>query len=395
MLMLFDGVNSFNKFIIFKFKKFILLPRRKFTQNPMTRKRIIIAPLNWGIGHATRCVPIVHKLLEKKQDVLIASDGRAMEFMKKEFPKLKHINLPGYNIVYQKNDNFSWHLGKQIPKIFKNIANEHKRIEEICREYKIDGIISDNRFGLWHKDIPSVFLTHQINIKANSAFIEKLIRPLNHYYIKKFSHCWIPDFPPPNSLSADLATIPTGNEFFSYIGALSRFKKNLAQEKIYDFLAIISGPEPQRSIFENKILMQVQEQTDLKGVVLRGLPENEENKKQLTDRVTIYPHLGSEKIDQLISQSTVVLSRSGYSTIMDLSVHGSRAVFIPTPGQTEQEFLANYHTNKGHTAMQYQAKMNIKEGIEQAKKAKGVPKMPETNYLDQKLDDFLLQCTKK
>jgi hypothetical protein len=196
----------------------------------------MVAPLNWGIGHAARCVPIVQKLLEKNQNVLIASDGRALEFMKKEFPSLKHIELPSYNIDYPKKGNFSLHLGKQVPKIFKNIANEHKKCLQICHEHKVNGIISDNRFGCFHKSTESIYITHQLLIPLPPLLkiFEKLGFFIHSRIINKYNKCWIPDIKETPNLSGKLSHTYLPKIPIEYIGGLSRFSKD-------DFITIDIG----------------------------------------------------------------------------------------------------------------------------------------------------------
>ncbi len=349
----------------------------------------MIAPLNWGIGHATRCTPIIHKLLEKEHEVLVATDGRAAAFLKQEFPQLKHINLPGYNINYQKEGNFALNLAKQVPKIFANIRKEHKATLQIVREHQIDGIISDNRFGLYHPQKPTVFMSHQLNIAAPHPMLEKVIAYFNNKYIRKFGRCWIPDAPPPHKLSGSLSTPPDGDPFFQFTGTLSRLNKLNDSGKHYDFFAIISGPEPQRSIFEDKLKQQLLHLKQLKGVVVRGLPELDDKPSKWSENIIVYPHLPSGDINRFIAASDVIISRSGYSTMMDLAVYGSKALFIPTPGQTEQELLALWHQEAGNTATQKQQNMDIRLGMEQAMKMKGIPKSKSSDQLEMVIDDFL------
>ncbi len=349
----------------------------------------MIAPLNWGIGHASRCTPIIQKLLEKEHEVVVATDGRAAAFLKKEFPQLKHINLPGYNINYQKEGNFALNLAKQVPKIFANIRKEHKATLQIVQEQQIDGVISDNRFGLYHPQKPTVFMSHQLNIAAPHPMLENIIAYFNNKYIRKFGRCWIPDAPPPNNLSGSLSTPPDGDPFFQYTGVLSRFNKLDDPEKHYDFLAIISGPEPQRSIFEDKLMQQLSALKQLKGNVVRGLPGSDDKPTKWSENIHVYPHLPSDDINRLIAQSEVILSRSGYSTMMDLAVYGSKALFVPTPGQTEQELLAEWHQEAGNTVAQNQKNMDVRLGMEEAIRMKGIPKSHSSVELDAVIDNFL------
>ena len=154
-------------------------------------KRILIAPLDWGLGHATRCIPVIKYLLEKKCEVIIGADGRPLQLLQKEFPSLEFVVMPGYNIFYPKNGSMVLKIASQIPKILSGVKREHEQLQKIIKEKEIDAVISDNRFGLWSEEIPCAFITHQLMVK--SPFGEKFIYELNKKYISKYTQCWIPD----------------------------------------------------------------------------------------------------------------------------------------------------------------------------------------------------------
>lgn len=308
----------------------------------MRGKRVLIAPLDWGLGHATRCVPIIEALQKRNCEVFIASSGSSLSLLKKEFPDLNFFSLPSYRIKYPRNGSFIFSIARQIPKIRWAIAKEHKHIQKIVLDSKIDLIISDNRYGCWSEEVPSVFISHQLNIQLPGGW--QLLKPivdwLHNRMINKFDQCWIPDDPKIN-LSGKLSR--NGGLDVEYIGILSRFKKQDAELK-YDVAVVLSGPEPQRTMLEEIIFKQIQSQ--LRVIVVRGVVEGEGNWKQDGNLVTVN-FLGSRKLEEIISQSRLIISRSGYSTIMDLARLGKKAVFIPTPGQTEQEFLAKRLMKEG------------------------------------------------
>lgn len=239
-------------------------------------------------------------------------------------------------------------MGLQIPKFLRVIEQEHEVLERIIEERKIDLVVSDNRYGCWNSKVKSVFITHQINIIV-PWYLRKLVGNFNAKCIARFSLCWIPDWTGGQSLAGELSKSEKKN--VRYIGPLSRFKKMAAQERRYDILAIISGPEPQRSEFE-KILrkelinwMQEERQETFKGseafkrkcLLVRGIPSDSSIKSGLIDEVDFLP---ATALHAVIEASDVIICRSGYSTIMDLSKIGKKAILIPTPGQTEQEYLA-------------------------------------------------------
>jgi uncharacterized protein (TIGR00661 family) len=309
---------------------------------------VLVSPLDWGIGHATRCVPVINELLKTGHNVIIASNGRSAEFLKKEFQHLMHINMTSYKISYAKSGkNMIVKMLFQIPYIIYAVFNEHTQLKKIVKQFNIDLIISDNRYGLWHNKTYSVFMTHQLMLKMPKgfSFIEKFIHTIIAFLIKKFDECWIPDFKGNINLSGDLSHKYKISDKHYFIGPLSRFStvnnQSAFATKKNKILFLLSGPEPQRSIFENIILNQLKN-ISIKAVVVRGLTESNEEKK-LNKNTVLFSHLPTDKIEELINNSEIVVSRSGYSSIMDLLALKARAVLVPTPGQTEQEYLADFH----------------------------------------------------
>ncbi|PHR73278.1 MAG: glycosyltransferase [Lutibacter sp.] len=300
-----------------------------------SKKNILIAPLNWGLGHATRCIPIIYKLIELDFNPIIASDGEALQLLQKEFPKLKSLALPSYNIKFPKNGNFlKWKLILDTPRVLKTIKEEEIFIDKLIKSENITGIISDNRFGVRSDELPSVFITHQLNVLSGSTTF--LSSKIHQRFIKKFDECWIPDVMTENSLAKKLShSDKVKNQ--KYIGFLSRFKKRELEKK-YDLLILLSGIEPLRSQLENKLILELK---NYKGKVLfvRGVIEKEQKRTE-NSNITRCNYLLSEELEIAINQSDLVLARSGYSTIMDLAVLSKKAFFIPTTGQSEQEYLA-------------------------------------------------------
>ncbi len=299
-------------------------------------KTILVAPLNWGLGHATRCIPIIKALQENNFIPIIASDGMALELLQKEFPYVQTLKLPSYQIEYAKNGkNFKWKLLKNFPDMIKAIWKEEKKVRKWIKKYDIDGIISDNRLGVFSKKIPSVYLTHQLNVMTGSTTWFTSI--LHQHIIKKHNECWVPDFEGTPNLSYKLGHIENPDFNLKYIGALSRMQKK-ETSKLYDLMIILSGPEPQRGLLEDKLKVEI---LDYKGTIvfIKGIIEKDQKKEQI-DRVTYYNFMNSRQLEQTFNESEIVLCRSGYTTIMDLVKLEKKAFFIPTPGQYEQEYLA-------------------------------------------------------
>tara|TARA_R110002073_G_scaffold279026_1_gene443076 strand:+ start:354158 stop:355207 length:1050 start_codon:yes stop_codon:yes gene_type:complete len=326
--------------------------------------KVIVAPLNWGLGHATRCIPIINKLLENKFTPVIASDGDALLLLRKEFPKLTYFELPGYNIRYARNLKFNLLL--QLPKVIKAVKKERKIIDAYVANNKVVGIISDNRFGVRSAKVPSVYITHQVNVLSNKA--TALTSKGHQLIIKKFDECWIPDSDKQPNLSGRLSDVKNTKFKTRFIGVLSRFEKQQIPSE-NNLLVLLSGPEPQRSLLETKL---VHELKDYRGklVIVQGKLEKEQHVSHQGNR-TVYNFLLSEELEAMINKSDLVLCRSGYSSIMDLATLSKKAFFIPTPNQTEQEYLATHLEAQQLAPYTHQNDFNL-EMLKEADNYKGM-----------------------
>jgi uncharacterized protein (TIGR00661 family) len=309
-----------------------------------TSKKILIAPLDWGLGHATRCIPIIHEFLNRGCEVQIASSGSALILLKQELPQLKFHELVSFDVHYSKSLPLALSLFFQLPKFINRIKKEHNQIENIVRDEKIDFVISDNRYGCWSRQVSSVFITHQVNILLPRPirWLEPFINYFNHLQIKKFNYCWVPD-ELTNRITGKL-TDARGVKI-TYIGMLSRFKKTQLAEKKYDLLVLLSGPEPQRTLMEQELIKKLSG-SKLKVMLVRGIPAETSSMISENEYIVQKNHLSSKELNQVILESEIVISRSGYSTIMDMAKLNKKAIFIPTPGQTEQVYLANQLSKK-------------------------------------------------
>ncbi len=294
------------------------------------------------MGHATRCIPIIHALLKVNYEPVLASDGNALLLLQKEFPLLKSVELPSYNISYPKNGkNLRFKLLLQLPYIISAVKRERKMVAQLVEKEQFSGIISDNRFGVFSKKVPSVYMTHQLKVlSGKTTFITSKI---HQQFINKFDACWVPDKEENQNFSGDLGHLKKRNFNLKYIGILSRFQPKQREIK-YDLLVLLSGPEPQRTLLENKLLKELK---DFKGEILmvRGVFSASEITAPSNFKIVNY--LLANALEDVINQSNVVMARSGYSTIMDLAAIGKKALFIPTPGQFEQEYLAKSLREKG------------------------------------------------
>ena len=302
----------------------------------MRKRKILVAPLNWGLGHATRCVPIIRQLEKNNFIPSIASDGAALELLRKEFPHLKTYDLPSYNITYTSSGRMlKWKLLINTPSILRTIKHEKKATKALIEAENFSGIISDSRFGVRYKHLPTVFITHQLNVlSGNTTFLSSHI---HRRYISKFTECWIPDVPKKGNLSGFLGHLKYEEESVKYIGILSRFEKR-EMPKLYDFTIILSGPEPQRTLLETKLL-EAFRKTSKRVLFIRGVIEEKEFPVENT-AIEVKNYLFGRELEEALNSSEVIIGRSGYTTLLDLAKLEKRAFFIPTPGQFEQEYLA-------------------------------------------------------
>jgi uncharacterized protein (TIGR00661 family) len=331
-------------------------------------KNILVAPLNWGLGHATRCIPVIRELEKNGFFPILASDGAALKMLEKEFPHLLTLELPSYNIEYaKKGEDFKWKLIKNSPKMIEAIFQEKKLVKQWVIDFKLQGIISDNRLGVYSKKVPSVFITHQLNVLSGKT--TWISSKLHQHFIKKFKECWVPDFKEFPNLTGKLGHLESKNINLNYIGPLSRLeKKNLALK--YDLMVLLSGPEPQRTLLEQKLKNEV---LLFNGnvIFIKGVME-EKQKIEEIENCTYYNFMTSAELEKTFNESEKVLCRSGYTTVMDLAKLGKKAFFIPTPGQFEQEYLSKRYKRDGLVPYANQDDFRI-ENLLEIQLYKGLP----------------------
>jgi uncharacterized protein (TIGR00661 family) len=304
----------------------------------LKKEKVLIAPLDWGLGHATRCVPIIQSEVAKGHEVVLASNGRSADFLASYFPDLELLHdIPDYAITYPANGGMVSHFAKDAFRLLKVIKSENEWLKEKIEEYSFTHVISDNRYGLYSSLARCTLITHQLTIQCpwwSQPFTKLALKR----YVERFDECWVPDYQGEKSLAGELSQ---SNAFgqLKYIGPQSRFKKAVPHiEPTYDVLAIISGPEPLRSGLQNQLL-QILKEIGKPAVMLCGLPNGAS--EMVDENVRIITHTSDEQFIDLVSRSKHIICRSGYSTLMDLHVMNRKALLISTPGQTEQEYLAH------------------------------------------------------
>lgn len=318
-----------------------------FPEKPAGKPRILIAPLDWGLGHATRCIPIIREMLLQGAEVWLAGEGAQEQLLKGEFPNLPFLKLKGYRVRYAASPGkLIWKIIRQSPKILRAISAEQQWLKEVVAKYDFQIVISDNRYGLYHPAICCIFITHQLVIKNSvGKWVEKMLQRWNYKYINRFKECWVPDVAGKENLAGELShPVNPPRVPVNYIGHLSRFKKIQTAEKKGHLLVILSGPEPQRGLLEEIMIREISHYSGT-ATIVRGLPDA----KTLipsTGMIKFYNHLAAKELNREMQEAEFVISRSGYSTIMDAMVLQKKCIFIPTPGQTEQEYLGEYLMKK-------------------------------------------------
>jgi len=331
-------------------------------------KKILISPLSWGLGHAVRLIPVIKLLLDNNFEIIVATTPELKILLNKEFPNIEFIIFPSVNIKYF-GRNATLAISLQLPKFFFSSLYEKKMLSQILNNREIDLIISDNRYGFYSKQVPSVFMTHQVSVKMpfGFGFIEKMFYKLHCKFINNFDLCLIPDNSGEHNISGDLThkfKLPKKSHF---IGTLSRFNKHGTgndKQTIFDIIFVLSGPEPQRTIFEKIILLESQKYTNLKMMLVRGKVQGDLIAS--TKSFSVVNYLPAEELSIAISQSRVVVCRSGYTSLMDLVALNKKAILVPTPGQTEQEYLAGYLSSKGVFARISQNEFSIQQVLIQS-----------------------------
>ena len=339
--------------------------KNKLSDFPIDIKKILIAPLDWGLGHATRCIPIVEVFLEKNVEVVLGSNGRSLDLLKATFPNLRCIEIPGYDFEYPSGNGMVWAALKQVPKVIRRIGVEKKFVRELQLKEKFDLIISDNRYGVFCFTAQNIFVCHQMALMVPSQlkFGRKWLYNFHLSFMKPFQQIWIPDNEGRLNLSGGLTHDYTLPQKAKFVGVLSRFANLKPTERLipYEYiLVLLSGPEPQRSIFQ-KIIEAQAEKTDKKFVIIEGKPEL--NQKKAVGNFINISHLYGQDLYNYMFYAKGILCRSGYSTVMDLNAIGKKAFFVPTPGQTEQEYLAVELDRKGVAKFATQASLDLNEAI--------------------------------
>ena len=354
---------------------------------------ILVAPLDWGLGHVTRCIPLVHELVKQGAAPVLAGNEAAKALLTEEFPHLPFLDLPGYDVRYAKTaTGLFFNMIRQSGKILTAIKKEHKWLKEQQAMHGFDAVISDNRYGLYHPDVYSVIMTHQLQIKSPvGGWSEAILRKRNYTYFSNFNSCWVPDFPEAPGLAGDLShPLKKPVTEIVYTGPLSRFRiVNQPIQKSH-LLFIVSGPEPQRTILENIFINEMSHYNGTAALV-RGLPSSK-GLIPSSNMLKVYNHLSAKDMQEEMAKAEFVIGRCGYSTVMDIVALQKKSLLIPTPGQTEQEYLAAILPQKGIACTVSQKDFTLASSLGKAKSfTYHLPPPSQQPYLQQAVTRLLQQ----
>lgn len=328
-------------------------------------KRILVAPLDWGLGHTTRCIPIIEYLSALGHQVIFAGNERQLSYMSASSKKLQLIHLEGYDVRYARSKaGFMVGIFKQIPRLVNKIKEERAWLERAIKEYNIDVVISDNRYGLYNEQCHSIIMTHQLQpISGLGRIVDDMVRKTHYKYLSKFDACWVVDTKERKGLAGKMSQPKRVPNHVKYIGWLSQLASIDASDN--HIAIVLSGPEPQRTLLSNKLWDQATKLTE-KVVFVEG-SEKAIDKYDIPDHITYYKRLTKEELGKVMRGASVVICRSGYSTIMDLVKLEKKAVLIPTPGQTEQEYLAKTLNKAGIFMAAKQRTLSLSKLLNEAK----------------------------
>ncbi len=334
---------------------------------------VLFAVCSWGLGHAVRDLPLMKRIIKEGYQLTVIGEGRSLRFLKEELKgSCSYREIPDYSPAYSKKNFSVTKFVSSLPIYIGEIIQEHNRIEKLVKLHHYDRIVSDSRFGVYKRGIPSFFIFHQLRFitPRRVKFFERFTEGFNYLFKDNFDKFLVPDTEE-NGLSGDLShnLLYFKQDKVEYLGPISDLeRKDLSQD--IDYFISLSGPEPQRSVLEKKIINQV---SSLKGkvVVTLGKPE-EEKTEYLSDNIQVFSCFNRKKQQEMMNKAKLIVTRPGYTTLMELAFLGKKALFIPTPGQTEQLYLANYHKNKKNFYSVSQNNLNLAMDVEKAKKYRGL-----------------------
>lgn len=343
-------------------------------------KRILFAVHDWGLGHASRSLLLIRALVERGDSITVVSAaGDGMRLLQSElgdacrFVSYRDIPKPFSRWPAM----FYLRMSLATPWVLARMRSEHRFVEALVAREHYDCVVSDSRFGMWSANIPSYCILHSLRqiIPGRPRWMERLVERGQRDLTKGFTRILIPDIEEQQGLSGELGHDPVidwGVDRLCYIGPLSGISRTDAPVDIDCFFSI-SGIEPQRSILEKRVLAALP-QLDGRIVVTLGRPAQAGSCRQ-SGNATVHGYLDRKAQGEMLNRARLVMTRSGYTTLMELAELGQRALLVPTPGQSEQEYLARFHHQRGHVWSTTQRNLDFARDIAQAMARPGLPRV--------------------
>lgn len=338
-------------------------------------------------------MPVIDLLLSWGAQVILGGDGRSMHLLRREYPRLEHVDLPSYHVRYTSGSSMPLVTLLRTPVYLNAIYREHRALDRLVETHGLDLVISDNRYGMWSRKVPCVFMCHQIAIIPPwpAGWTTPGFYWLQRAFYEGFRQVWVPDFAGTPNLTGRLSHRYGNDDRLRYIGPVSRFM-NLkpAQNPAYhaDYVVVLSGPEPQRSMLEAALVKQA-ERIPANFLIVQGKTESIATSRR--GNLQFVSYLTAQELYDALHRARTVIARAGYSTVMDLCFLNKKAVLIPTPGQTEQEYLAARLEREGMAVIQRQDRLNLKEAIDRASTLTGFAEFAGSELLESALAESLGQ----
>ena len=367
--------------------------------------KVLVAPLDWGLGHATRCVPVIREFLRKGAEVEIAVVKANAAFFREMFPEVRQRIAPSYNIVYPKHGyNMALWLIKKSSHLNAVIRFEHRFAEEMVERHGYDIIVSDNRFGFYSTKAHSVYMTHQRRIAFPAALsaLEGLGIRWHNSLMKHFDEVWVPDEERFRGYAGALSHVEGCPVPVKFVGLLSRFAdfdvkkaadcangaaKTREGHTGKNVFAIVSGVEPARTQFETE-LREILPKIPGQHVMALGKPQKGTH-SWTEGNIEFHNHMPTEEFARAVKNADWVISRGGYSTIMDMAYLGARCIFVPTPGQYEQVSLAKELASSGYAVHIPAQELSLKTLQKAFKTGVALPEPPRENALRSTVEDLV------
>ncbi|MEZ5173619.1 MAG: hypothetical protein R2850_08970 [Bacteroidia bacterium] len=308
---------------------------------------MLVSPLDWGMGHATRCIPVIQACLDAGAEVIVCGSNTVVKRIQIDFPDLKYFSEELYIPAYSKALPAWIKILLQLPLLLKSERSSYARIQALVKNEEINIIISDNRYFVHANSCVNVLVSHQLNPRLPGIlkFLQPVLRNRIAGLCSQFQYVWVPDLNDKRALSGALSVNKFLDNKIRFCGVLSRFKPAKLDEVQGEYdLLILSGPQPQPMVlFEKIAALYADSSRTLQVISATTMP--------------VLPHVkthvlpDNKTFEALVLKARNIICRPGYTTLMDLVNLNRTALLIPTPGQTEQEYLAKHLLSRGFTCL--------------------------------------------